>query len=211
MRIDERIKEVPADWRHIAKDKLEILKENYSIEQEKNLGDLLWKMYSKGQDVSPFLDKFLSIKQNYKKKQEKYLAQIVGQEIKEYQKKFGEDWHMKFFNNFSLNLPDDDCENGGFYRGAIKEIGRWDKKPEEYYKQKDLEGHSKLYKNQTKREFFETIDRAIIEQGISIDEIKRLQRLKNENPGYLKSLYKVTLPVFVRLRQKGYKRKDLVT
>jgi len=90
---------------------------------------------------------------------------------------------------------------------------RYGDKEEEY--RKDV--GSELWKQQTFRQFFETIDHVLDELKIPIEEIKRLQDLikgsRNDNDGRdpLDKLNELILPAYIRLREMGYNRyPDLV-
>ncbi len=120
------------------------------------------------------------------------------------------------FNNFAFRLPND--ENEGAYREVIKQQGNLDKTYKETFpfnvfgEPDDFKGYSQLYINQTRREFFDTIDRVIKETGISVSRIKKLQGLRNK-PGIKKDswqvLYKLVFPVYKKLREMGYTNADL--
>ena len=139
------------------------------------------------------------------------MDEIVEAEIKEYKKKYGEDWQAYYFNNFGFNLPDDDCEHGGYYRETFAKSGWLDMTIAKRDPANKL-GYSYLYRNQTARDFFKTVDQTLEEQGISLKEIKRLQHLKNrEGSEHWKKLSELVLPAYIKLRELGYQRyPDLV-
>lgn len=95
-----------------------------------------------------------------------------------------------FFNNFSTHLP------GGFFRRIEGQLD-----------------HGKYYaRNRGKRrrlavvEFHRDIDRAIKELGMDPVKIGRLNRFRDP-----RKLHDYILPLYVRLREKGYKHYPALT
>jgi len=131
----------------------------------------------------------------------------IEQETEDSKQRYGTDWSYMYFNNWINALPD------GLRREAADFLGILDIPfGEEYPGETE---YSELFRNQTMREFFEIVDTVLEEEGISIEEVKRLQRLRNEWDGagdpILIHLNGLTLPTFIRLREMGYKRyPDLV-
>jgi hypothetical protein len=91
-------------------------------------------------------------------------------------------------------------------------LGALDMTPEERYSG-HIEGGSDLWKRQTYRQFFDTIDQALLDSGIPIDEVKRLMPLaRRGSVEDVKKLNELTLPAYVKLRETGYHREpDLVS
>ena len=73
---------------------------------------------------------------------------------------------------------------------------------------KKLHGHSDLYCNQKRKEFFQTIDDILLEEGIALKDIQELQKLNTTMEG-LEKFYDRVFPIYVKLREKGYNRYDL--
>jgi len=109
-----------------------------------------------------------------------------------------------------MNLPDDTYENGGHNRNLVAR--RMYKSPLE--DGADLEeemrlGSSELYLRQKATDFFDTIDRALAEEGIPVDIVKQLQRLGKNDFDKIKELHELVFPAYVNLRGKGYSWNDL--
>ena len=111
------------------------------------------------------------------------IKEIVEHEIEEYKQKYGENF-LRYFNNFSGNLP------FGYYRIIFKNI---------VDKTFTDEKASERLRSMTHREFYQDIDDTISELGLDLNEIRRLQESMD-----LAKLYDLTLPLYVRLREKGY-------
>lgn len=145
-------------------------------------------------------------------------------------------WHSEL-NNFHTYLPSDDySDSGGRQIGYMALVaGLMDIKNSESHKETlQILHHSRLFLDQTPREYFEEIDKTINGlPGISLMEIKRLQHehfkfrdihlsqnmsLEEEKQEMekidksieiLHALYEYCLPVYVELRVKGYSHFDL--
>lgn len=72
-------------------------------------------------------------------------------------------------------------------------------------------GHSDLYENQTPKQFWETVDKALEAEGISIEDVKQMQTQLNKESDFAltNELIKLTFSAYVRLRALGYNRYDL--
>lgn len=129
---------------------------------------------------------------------------IKQREIANYKKKDGRDWYLNF-DHFWMNLPaeDEDDPNIIHHRNMAKLTGRLDLT---YAEKPEHANTSPLKLSQTRKEFFSTIDSAIVEEGIDIDEVRRW---KNEKT--TEELYELVTPVFINLRVRGYTEEDLVT
>lgn len=131
----------------------------------------------------------------------------------------------RVLNNFHLNFelgtrPYDPATRGallgGGYRQLALEQGLLSTVRREFQGE-EVAGHSDLWLDQTFSEFYEAIDAAIVELGISKDDISvavnkvvlgpRLQGEARE--ALIQTLWDLTAPVYVALRKKGYTRTDL--
>lgn len=147
----------------------------------------------------------------------------------------GYTWHS-FLNNFHCYLPSVDyADKGGSNIGYIcQNSGLLDTKNYNFHQGGSARHHSKLFLNQTPREFLEEINRTIDNlPDISLAEIKRLQHMHykinnihmslnmshkeekrelekiDKSMEIIKTLYEYALPVYVELRVKGYSHFDL--
>ena len=146
--------------------------------------------------------------------------ETAEEELKRYKEEHGERFGLiHLLDNFLFNLPSDDFEEGGYYRKKSFYNGHYDISNKEHLLARTpkhlieevLKPHSDLKLNQTPRQFFETIDKVLQELDIPVDEIKRLQHLgyaEGKNIEYM--LYQLTFPAYVKLREIGYTKQDLV-
>lgn len=104
----------------------------------------------------------------------------------------------QYLNNFTMRVRDVNRDDGGSERAWAKKSGNWDK-THEYN-----DGYSKLYRGQTRREFCETVDRAVEAAGLSWQKLGELQRdfSSRHQQEYL-------FPAYVRLRAIGYGHREL--
>ena len=145
------------------------------------------------------------------------MQQIVEKEIEVYRQEYGDEKALnQYLGNFYSNLPTDDAKNMSYNRNVAAFLGVLDKTREGYDAQGSKDG-SELWRKQTFRQFFKTIDTVLEEVGISIEEIKRLQDLikglRKDNDGRdpLDKLNELVLPAYVKLMERGYNRyPDLV-
>ena len=132
------------------------------------------------------------------------LTGIITREMSRYSSK------SAYLNNFYINLPDDSYKHGGYYRDLAAR--RIDKSPLEdgadLVEEMRL-GYSELYLRQKAKDFFDAIDKALAEERISFDEVKRLQKLGKKDFDKIKELHELVFPAYVRLRGRGYSHKDL--
>ena len=124
------------------------------------------------------------------------ILEIIQEEMQQYRSKY------EYLNNFYLNLPD------GLYRSMHVVFKKTEEQMEFSPAEKKQHGHSDLYCNQKRKEFFKAIDDVLIEEGIALEEIKRLQTL-NTTMEDLEKFYESVFPIYVKLREKGYNRYDL--
>ena len=111
---------------------------------------------------------------------------IVDTEIAEAKRKYGDTWAKKHFTSFSGSLP------FGWRREAMAQY----KLASMPCKRKEC---SDFLASQTYQEFFNNIDEAINQAGLSIEKIKRLQEARDEE-----SLYRYIIPAYKILRKMGY-------
>ena len=145
------------------------------------------------------------------------MQQIVEMEIEVYRQKYGDEKALnQYLGNFNRNLPPDNPENISSHRNVAAFLGVLDKTREGYDAQGSKDG-SELWRKQTFRRFFKTIDSVLDELKIPIEEIKRLQDLikgiRKDNDGRdpLDKLNELVLPAYVKLMEMGYNRyPDLV-
>lgn len=141
---------------------------------------------------------------------EKIKEQILA-EIAEFKREFPDQPLSDYFNNFGNNLPNEEAENKGLYRALMQP--NFDITFEEYAKKRgaDLSEHSETYRNQTPRQFFETVDLALKESGISMEEYNRIRQLVKADHKYWENFYELVTPVYIKLRQMGYNEADLTS
>jgi len=113
-------------------------------------------------------------------------------------------------NNFHMHFPSDEEE--AFYRATQRKIGWWNKTFEEIGANRDET--SDLKKNQTREQFYQTIDNTIAELGISMNKIKsdvsQFYERKEEELQPYQNLWNALFPIYTRLREKGYSKWDLI-
>lgn len=121
---------------------------------------------------------------------EEKVADIKTQ-FKEAEREGGSSQAWEVFNNFFTNLP------GGGRRNFPDDI------LEKSYESSHL--------GKSGKEFFADIDAIIKELDISVEEIERLQTEYNRKGSWdlLRDLFILTIPVYVKLREKGYTHHDL--
>ncbi len=104
-----------------------------------------------------------------------------------------------YFNNFIYNLP------GSRLRVKLEELGV----ELNIRHQDDHQLHSELFRGQTRKQFYGTIDKAIQTTGLNLEEITQLCE-EAERTSDASKLHKYIFPVFIRLRAMGYSRYDLI-
>ena len=109
-----------------------------------------------------------------------------------------------YLNNFILHLPDNRFKNGGYYRRYYNST-QWVTKFKDMPRHID-KGHSDLFMNQSPKEFYETIDKTIVDCGLSLEEIRELWK-KDEKM----KLWELSLPIYIRLRELGYNKNPDLT
>jgi hypothetical protein len=126
------------------------------------------------------------------------------EKLEELRRTYGEEGEERFFRNFYMNLP---SSNGAaIYESIVSDSSRMDRLQREMEDCPEL--HSKRYLNQTPREFFETVRRAIAEEGVDVARMEFLQKVGMNN-GSRKAFHQLTFPVFVRLVAMGYTERDI--
>jgi|SRR3989344_1585329 len=134
--------------------------------------------------------------------------------------------HAKF-NNLAANLAPEMADEGS-KREALRIRGALDVKFVDDMKPQDLNGHSDLRKNQTHREFYQTIDSVMDEfdpnhsirneivemihlrPEIDISQPKSKRRIE-DTKGDLRNAINIQLiPMYARLRAIGYVDRDIV-
>ncbi len=143
----------------------------------------------------------------------------IERELKKYIDEYGErSGLVHLMNNFLFNLPTPSYEQES-YRKRVNQRNEWDVTYIEFIKkvspndvfQEQLKYHSDLKLNQTPRQFFETIDKVLEELNIPVNEVKRLLEIRfKEGKNTMPELYKLTLSAYLKLREMGYTRQDLV-
>jgi hypothetical protein len=115
------------------------------------------------------------------------LRALVEQEMAHAREQFGQEWASRFLNNFPQYLP------GGWMREHIRG-------PYLYAQASDLLQH------RTYEEFYADIDRTLAEMEFDVAELHRLQErmILTREDADVKALYTLVLPVYIRLREKGY-------
>jgi|SRR3989338_7225990 len=134
------------------------------------------------------------------------LMKIITGEMSRYSSK------SAYLNNFYMVLPDDTYEHGSYYGDLFVRIKRMDLSPIEHGAEPEhekMKGATVLALNQKGRDFLETIERSLTEEGIPIDEVKRLQKLGRDDFNKIKELHELVFPAYVRLRRMGYSHFDL--
>ena len=105
---------------------------------------------------------------------------------------------LDFLNNFHGYLPVG--EWNGAYRKMAEESNLMDQRPTQ-------ENASSLYKSKTRREFFKDVDDAIVEAGLTNNEITAETDFYYKYPTMEAGVrwFKFLLPIYKNLRKKGYK------
>lgn len=132
------------------------------------------------------------------------LKEQILKEIEEFKIEFPEAPLATYFENFAFNLPDPRNPLGGTNRDKMQlfyDIPIGDRATPE---------NSEIYKKQTPREFFETVDQIIKEENTPLDKLHQIQQLiTEEGSKHYEELYELVTPVYIKLRQMGYNNEDL--
>ena len=126
----------------------------------------------------------------------KNLSKVIEREINKSKKEYGDEWYLKYFNNFYGNLP------GGLYRDPLlfpRHIR--DKKIIDFEEPNDKLSRIRL--NQSTLEFHKTIDDVIKELRLNPREITEAQEKYKKH--YDLELFDLIIPIYIRLREMGYK------
>lgn len=111
-------------------------------------------------------------------------------------------------NNFHCHLPTI-YENPGSYRYLEKEQQTWDMTKWESNGFESY-GNSVLRLSQTARRFYAVVDAATLLEGLSFEEIIRINNSSDETYKDRLRLLTYTTPLFIRLRGLGYVWQDLI-
>ena len=113
----------------------------------------------------------------------------IEREIQEYKREYRDRWYNNFFNNFDGNLP------GGYRTFFDSEIlGK-----KLYLDEKQV---SERRRNQTVYEFQEECRTAVIEAGLTPEQIIEARERYNKYDDI--SFFDMLLPVYIILRKRGY-------
>lgn len=140
----------------------------------------------------------------------------VQREIQQYRIQYGEqEWRIYYYNNFHFNLPRTDFPGGGFYRNLYVQLESMNRPFSEVWGPSERVHYSDHKAAQTAGQFYGSIDRAIEEEGLNVDEITRLSQVADEASGTdtyydrIAGLFDYAQPAFIRLRAEGYNLHDL--
>lgn len=107
-----------------------------------------------------------------------------------------------YMNNFSLRLPGQRQRNQFYDRDMNFDQAAYDRFLDKKISQPNRnEPESQLRMSQSKREFYRTIDEALVAEGISFEEVMKLNATDQR-----RQLCSLVLPAYFRLRKMGYKR-----
>ncbi len=119
------------------------------------------------------------------------------------------------FSEFFCKLPfsDDYFNNKGINPRAYRGLYDWDIKLRDYLEAKGegdaIKNHSELRLDQTRKMFFATIDAAIEAEGLSYEEIARLNHRPGDDPYRYVQLHIYVKTVFARLKALGFTWREL--
>jgi len=120
---------------------------------------------------------------------------ILESELKQSRAEGGDEWYILLYGNFDSYLPGGHRE----YRTDNKEtyfFRLWDSK----------------FREQSSSDFFTTLDKIMSELNISSEELVRLRKQYGDSYYENKrdvSFFDRILPIYARLREMGYSRRDL--
>ncbi len=136
------------------------------------------------------------------------MREIIEREMEEFggrKSRYKRDKWM-YFINFHMRLPRKDLGGLSMSEKMARDYGYLDIKFIGRFP--DAERHSELYENQTPKEFYETIKKALREKGISVDDVAKLnsESTKGEfvDESKIIELFKFVFPAYIRLREMGY-------
>lgn len=118
-------------------------------------------------------------------------------------------WDVEYFGNFLAKLPDDNFKLGSMGLEMVAESNR--DRPYAEYRSDGARASSQLFKVQTPRQFYATV-REVCDSLDKTQMIKMLQTLlrgqRDLDSGLLvrEAFSLVVLPVYLQLRELGYKR-----
>lgn len=116
-------------------------------------------------------------------------------------------------NNFHLHFVD--SEGKSYYRDLYQypnKLKLWDSRPIDDKRQRPDPQISSRKWNVTPRQFYEEVDAVTAVLGIDPQDIANLIEKFNSNysKGVEKKLWDLLIPVYVKLRKRGYSRFDLI-
>ena len=155
------------------------------------------------------------------------IEQTIQQEIEEYKVRHKlqdkPEWVVKdeFMNNFYGYFTD---ENSGYSHRALFKGDGWDTTSRNWLIEnygnrhsddlhRNLQAYSELYLSQTGRQLMETIDQTVLEVGVDPEKLKTLatKMLQKLDGMQRREFVELMLfPVYLKLRERGYKHKELV-
>ncbi|MEK6934090.1 MAG: hypothetical protein AABW75_04390 [Nanoarchaeota archaeon] len=134
----------------------------------------------------------------------------IAEELRKYKTSSITVKYNHVLNNFHMHFPSN--EEDAFYRTVQKILRRWNKPFEETGANNNK--ISDLKRNQTREQFYQTIDDTTAELGISLDKIKsdvsQFYERKEEELQPYQNLWNTLFPIYARLREKGYSKWDLI-
>jgi hypothetical protein len=120
-----------------------------------------------------------------------------------------------FLNNFKNRMRPDNVANFSNNRWLLQYVPNVaGKQQKDFVYEGEASKHSAIWLNQTPEAFFEAIDLAMAEEGVTRDEVQRLDDEAVAIPGDFEKYEPISryiLPVYIRLRTQGYAHADLAT
>ena len=178
----------------------------------KIVGGILRKVPFRGYKHAQF---FPTVQKIARKITGKSMEQIVRGEIEKESpeaKMVHSDPIMFYLNNFHLQIFD----TGG-YRRSFQVVPQYKEQFNTPHRKIVIEtgkgsqrvypdkSHSRVFLRQSPKEFFETVNRALKETGIDVNELKKLAISGDDRIALLHLL----LPTFIKMREWGYKKREL--
>jgi hypothetical protein len=142
----------------------------------------------------------------------------IDQEIEDFKIRYGDTWLGQYTNNFVYKLPEDEANPDedkplGFHRRASLLLGTLDTPIRSVLAGSVvLERCSNLYLDMTYRDFYRTIDDALRENGLAVDDLEEIyaRDCQTRSGSYnLTPLKLAVLPAFKTLQIQGLNRYEL--